>query len=162
MFAGPSIRMPFMRTRHIYGYNPYYYMIDSRKSGPGYKIQDFLKGVGGEDIHKHPPPWTLSAWRHPPSGKFKNTPTLGHSQAPPPWTVPVWHHPHSKGGVCVWSVPVTHTLHRFSVSGQVQGGGGWSSLSPAPLDSPLLYTGYGWAVYIMAETRSLAPIAVDG
>ena len=23
-------------------------------------------------------------------------------------------------------------------------------------------TGYGWAVYIMAETRSLAPIDVDG
>ena len=29
-----------------------------------------------------------------------------------------------------WSVPVTHTLHRFSVSGQVQGG--WSPLSPPP------------------------------
>ena len=50
-------------------------------------------------IHKHPPPpWTLSAWRHPPSEKLKNTPTLGHSQAPPPWTLPVWRHPHSKGG----------------------------------------------------------------
>ena len=43
------------------------------------------KGGGGEDIHKHPPPlWTLSAWRHPPSGKLKNAPTLEHSQAPPP------------------------------------------------------------------------------
>ena len=40
----------------------------------------------------------------------------------------------------------------------VQGGGG----DHPPLDPPLLYTGYGWAVYIMAETRSLAPIAVDG
>ena len=78
-------------------------------------------------IEKHPhswtftsstPPWTLSAWCHPPSEKLKNTPTLGHSEAPPPpWTLPVWRHPHSKGG---WSV--THTLHRFSVSGQVQGG----------------------------------------
>ena len=50
------------------------------------RIQDFLKGGGrGEDIHKHPPPpWTLSAWRHPPSGTLKNTPTLGHSQAPAP------------------------------------------------------------------------------
>ena len=25
-----------------------------------------------------PPPWTLSAWRHPPSEKLKNTPPLGH------------------------------------------------------------------------------------
>ena len=32
---------------------------------------------------KHTPPWTLSAWRHPPSKKLQNTPTLGHSQAPP-------------------------------------------------------------------------------
>ena len=113
------------------------------------RIQDFLKGGGGEDIHKHTPlghclrdvirpsknwktpplldihkhpPSTLSAWRHPPSEKWKNTPTLRHS--PPPWTLPVWRHPHSKGGRG-WSVPVTHTLHRFSVSGQVQGGG-WS------------------------------------
>ena len=33
-----------------------------------------------------PPPWTLPAWRHPPSQNLKNTPTLGHSQAhtPPP------------------------------------------------------------------------------
>ena len=37
------------------------------------------------DNHKHPPPpWTLPAWRHPPSQNLKNTPTLGHSQAPPP------------------------------------------------------------------------------
>ena len=54
-------------------------------------------------FHKHPPPpsWALSAWwRHPPSEKLKNTPTLGHSQTPPPppWTLPVWRHPHSKGG----------------------------------------------------------------
>ena len=49
---------------------------------------DFLKkGGGSEDIHKHPPPppppRTLSAGRHPPSGKLKNAPTLEHSQAPP-------------------------------------------------------------------------------
>ena len=37
------------------------------------------------DNHKHPPPppWTLPAWRHPPSQNLKNTHTLGHSQAPP-------------------------------------------------------------------------------
>ena len=89
------------------------------------------------DIHKHPP-WTLSAWRHPPSEKLKNTPTLGHSQAPPPpWTLPVWRHPHSKGG-CGGDRSRSGTLcNRFSVSGQVQGGGGWSSLSPPPLDPPL-------------------------
>ena len=34
-------------------------------------------------FHKHPPPWTLSAWRHPLSENLKNTPTFGHSQAPP-------------------------------------------------------------------------------
>ena len=45
------------------------------------RIQDFLKG-GGETFTSTPP-WTLSAWRHPPSGKLKNTPTLAHSQAPP-------------------------------------------------------------------------------
>ena len=37
------------------------------------------------------------------------------------------------------------------------GGGGGSELGWVEH-----YTGYGWAVYIMAETRSLAPIAVDG
>ena len=55
----------------------------------------FLKGGGGchseagvsgadKDLLKGAFPWTLSAWRHPPSKKLKNTPTLGHSQAPPP------------------------------------------------------------------------------
>ena len=29
---------------------------------------------GGGDFTSTPPPWTLSAWRHPPSGKLKNTP----------------------------------------------------------------------------------------
>ena len=28
----------------------------------------------GGDFTSTPPPWTLSAWRHPPSGKLKNTP----------------------------------------------------------------------------------------
>ena len=68
------------------------------------------------DIHKHHHPLG-----HCPRDVIR---PLGHSQAPhptPPWTLPVWRHPHSRGG---WSVPVTHTLHRFSVSGQVQGGGG--------------------------------------
>ena len=48
-------------------------------------------------FHNHPPPWTLSAWRHSPSGKLKNTPTRGHSQSPPPppWTLSAWRHPPS-------------------------------------------------------------------
>ena len=81
----------------------------------------FPERGGGEDIPQAPPPpWTLFAWRHPPSGKLKNTPTLGHSQAPPPHghcPCDVIHIPRGGG-----SVPVTHTF-RFSVSGQVQGGG---------------------------------------
>ena len=81
------------------------------------------------DIHKHHPPLdivrvTSSALpkieKHTHSWTFTST---------PPWTL--WRHPHSKGGGG-WSVPVTHTLHRFSVSGQVQGGGGWSPLPPPP------------------------------
>ena len=120
----------------------------------GYRIS--WRG-GGEDIQK-PPPWTLSAWRHPPSEKLKNTPTLGHSQAHPP-PLGQWRHPHWSRSRLVpvtigpghdwsrsrlvpvtigpghdWSrsrlVPVTHTLHRFSVSGQVQGGGGDHSCHP--------------------------------
>ena len=92
----------------------------------GYRIS-WRRG-GGEDIPKHHhPPWTLSAWRHPPSEKLKNTPhswTFKSTPTPldivrvtssalrkiekhphswaftstPPWTVPVWHHPHSRGG----------------------------------------------------------------
>ena len=50
----------------------------------------FHEGGGGEDIPQAPPPWTLSAWRHPPSEKLKNTPTLGHSPpAPPPRLTPM-------------------------------------------------------------------------
>ena len=81
------------------------------------RIQDFLKGGG---------------WK-----TFTST---------PPWTLPVWRHQHSKGGGG-WSVPVKHTLHRFSGSGQARGGGGWSPLSPPPLDPTLSVTG--------ADTRFL-------
>ena len=50
----------------------------------------------GGDFTSTPPPWTLSVWRHSPSGKLKNTPPLGHSQAPPPpWTLSAWRHPPS-------------------------------------------------------------------
>ena len=55
-------------------------------------------GVKTFNSQAPPPLWTLSAWRHPPSEKLKNTPTLGQTQAPPHWTLPVWRHPHSKGG----------------------------------------------------------------
>ena len=73
-------------------------------------------------FHKHPPLdivcVTSSALRkiekHPHSWTFAST--------PPPWTLPVWRHPHSKGegGDRSWSRTF---CNRFSVSGQVQGGG---------------------------------------
>ena len=66
------------------------------------------KGGGVKTFTSTPPPWTLSAWRHPPSGKLKNTPTLERSQAPPLWTLSVWRHPHSKGGGVI--IPVTPPL----------------------------------------------------
>ena len=77
----------------------------------------FPEGGGGEDIHKHTPPWTLSAWRHPPT-----PPLLDIHKHPPPWTLPVWRHPHSKGGG--WSVPVSRTLcigfqYRYKFKGGV-------------------------------------------
>ena len=59
---------------------------------------------GGEDIHKHPPLDIARA--RVTSSTFQ--------------------------GVCVRSVLVTHTLHRFSVSGQVQGGVGDHSCHPPP------------------------------
>ena len=86
----------------------------------------------------HPPPWTLAASRHPPSEKLKNTPTLGHSQAPPsppPLDIARVTSSTFQGGGG-WSVTVTHTLHRFSVSGQVRGGGD-HPCHPTPLDPPL-------------------------
>ena len=58
------------------------------------RIQDFLKG-GGEDIHKHHPPWTLSAWRH----QFEKRPhSWTCTSTPPPLDIALWRHPHSKGG----------------------------------------------------------------
>ena len=42
------------------------------------------KGGGGQDIHKHThTPWTLSAWRHPPSKKWQIPPLLGIHKHPP-------------------------------------------------------------------------------
>ena len=57
------------------------------------RIQDFLKGGGGEDIHKQPPlgPCPRDVIN------LKNAPTLGHSQAPPLGHCPC-DVPHSKGG----------------------------------------------------------------
>ena len=61
------------------------------------RIQDFLGGVKTfTSTPPPPPPRTLSAWRHPPSEKLKNTPmhSCTYSQAPPPWTLPMWRNPH--------------------------------------------------------------------
>ena len=134
------------------------------------RIQDFLKGGGGEDIHKHAPPLddfvrvTSSALRkiekHPHSWTFTSTPPpLGHLGHCP---CDVIHIPRRGGG----DQPRSRTLCiGFQYRDKFKGGGGYSSLPP-PLDPPLEHyiyrPGYGWAVYIMAETRSLAPIAVDG
>ena len=87
----------------------------------GYRIS--WRGGGVKTFTSTPPPLdivrvTSSALRkiekHPHSWTFTSTP-LGHCPCD------VIHIPREGGG---WSVPVTHTLHRFSVSGQVPGGGG--------------------------------------
>ena len=77
------------------------------------RIQDFWKGGGVQaqiqDFSQAPPPpWTLSAWRHPPSEKLKTTPTLGHSQAPPLDIARVTSSTFQGGGRVI--TPVTHTL----------------------------------------------------
>ena len=87
-----------------------------------------------EDIHKHHHPLDIVRVTSPALLKLKSTPTLGHSQAPP-----LGHFPcdviHIPRGVCdrPLSAPVTHTLHWFSGSGQVQrGGGGGGGSLPSP------------------------------
>ena len=79
----------------------------------------FPEGGGGawrrSQAHTHTP-WTLSAWRHPPSRKLKNTPTLGHSQAPaPPLDIArMTSSTFRGGGGCDRSRSRTHTLlHRL-------------------------------------------------
>ena len=142
--------------------------VASHPGGGGLNLDGWNTGAntgfpegGGEDIHKTPLGHCPRDVIRPPEN-WKTPPLLDiHKHPPPPWTLPVWRHLHSKGGG--WSVPVTHTLHRFSVLGQVQGGGDHPCHPPPPGSATgTLYTWYGWAVYIMAETRSLAPIAVDG
>ena len=100
---------------------------------PSISGRNRVKLLGGslsrrsEDIHKHPPPWTLSAWRHPPSEKLKNTPTLGdwrHLQAHPPSDIALVTSSTFQGGGGVTGPGHALFAYRFSVSGQVQGGGG--------------------------------------
>ena len=109
---------------------------------PQARIQDFLKGGGVKTFTStHTPLGHCPRDVIRPSEKLKSTPTLGHSQA----------HTHpldiarvtsstfqGGGGDRSLSAPITHTLHRFSGSGQVQGGGG-SLPSPThpPPDSPM-------------------------
>ena len=103
------------------------------------RIRDFLKGGRVKTFTSTPPPLDIARVT---SSNWKTPPLLDIHKHTHPWTLSVWRHPHSKGEG--WSVPVTHTLHRFSVLGQVQGGGGCSSLSPPPWIRHL----YGWAVYV--------------
>ena len=75
----------------------------------------FPEGGGGvKTFTSTHTPWTLSAWRRPPSRKLKNTPTLGHSQAPPPppghCPYDVIHIPRGGGGGGDRSRSRTHTL----------------------------------------------------
>ena len=79
----------------------------------------FERGGGGvqaqiQDFSQAPPPWTLSAWRHPPFRKIEKHPHSWTSQAPPPWALPMWRHPHYKGVEVI--TPVTHT-HPGSATG---------------------------------------------
>ena len=122
------------------------------------RIQDFLKGGWRHSIHKHPPPLghclrdvirPLKNWKIPPLLDIHKHHPLGHCPCD------VIHIP--RGGdrsrsrtLCIG----------FQYRDKFKGGGD----HPCPPPDPPLehYTGYGWAVYIMAETRSLAPIAVDG
>ena len=106
---------------------------------PAWRHPPYRRG-GWKNIHKHPhPPWTLLAWRHPPYENLTNTPASTFT------STPLGHCPTSStsstfqggGG---WSVPVTHTLHRFSGSGQVRGGGGDHPCHPPPLDPPLMWS----------------------
>ena len=98
------------------------------RSRRGYRI--YWRGGGWRHSQAHTPldivRVTSSALRkiekHPHSWTFTSTP-------PPLDIARVTSSTFQGGGG--WSVPDTHTLHRFSVSGQVQEGG-WSSLSPPP------------------------------
>ena len=91
------------------------------------RIRDFLKGGGGGeapplDIVCVTSPALQKIVKHPHSWTFTSTPPLGHC------TCDVIHIP--KGGGVIG--PVTHTWHRFLVSGQVQGGGVITPTTPPP------------------------------
>ena len=112
------------------------------------RIQDFLKGGGGVKTFTSTPPWTLSAWRHPPSEKLKNTPTLGHSQAPPPplghCPCDVIHIPRGGGGDDRSRSRIrTLSCIGFQYRDKFKGGGGViiSVTSPGPESATVLSVG---------------------
>ena len=95
------------------------------------RIQDFLKGGGVKTFTSTPPP-PLDIARVT-SSTFQGGRVIGPSHA--------------------------HFASRFSVSGQVQGGWGGGD-HPSPPPDPPLQGMVGLSIApIMAETRSLAPIA---
>ena len=60
-------------------------------------LQDFLRGGGREDVHKH----THTPLEHCPRDVIRppeNPHSWTFTSTPPPWTLPVWRHPHSAGG----------------------------------------------------------------
>ena len=114
------------------------------------RIQDFWKGGGGGSISGADTGFPEGGWRHsqaPPLGhcprdvirppkNWKTPPLLDIHKHPPLDIARVTSSTFQGGGG--WSVPVTHTLHRFSVSGQVQGGGVITPVTlPPPPDPPL-------------------------
>ena len=81
----------------------------------------FLKGGGGPGADTPPLGHCPRDVIRPPKN-WKTPPLLDIHKHPPLDIARVTSTTFQGGGG--WSVPVTHTLHRFSVSGQVRGGGG--------------------------------------
>ena len=105
-------------------------MSEAKISGGGAKLLYAGADTGFPEGGVKHPPWTLSAWRHPPSTKLKNTPTLGHSQAPPPTPLDIAHVTFQGGGgdrsrsrtLCIG----------FQYQDKFKGGGGVITPTPPP------------------------------
>ena len=91
-----------------------------------------------EDIHKHPPPLDIVRVTSSALRKIEKHPhSWRHLQAPPPPSdIALVTSSTFQGGGGVTGPGHAHFAYRFSVSGQVQGGG--SSLSHTHPDPPLL------------------------
>ena len=108
------------------------------------RIQDFLKGGGWRPSQTPPPPLDIGHVTSSTLQNWKTPPLLDIHKHPPPLEIVRVTSSTLQWGW--WSVPVTHTLHRFSVSGQVQGGGGSSPLS-------LLAFSFLWPIFSSCFAR---------